>query len=91
MGFSSVWHPSWPSLYFYARPSEILDSLRHVHLGYLGLGTLGIIAFLLLRAIRWRFMLNNAVPYSQVFHIQNIGYMLTQLLPCDWATWRGLF
>ncbi len=67
--------------YFYARPGEILENLRHVHLGYLGLGVLGIIAFLLLRAIRWRFMLDNAVPYSQVFHIQNIGYMLTQLLP----------
>ena len=58
--------------YFYARPGEILENLRHVHLGYLGLGVLGIIAFLLLRAIRWRFMLDNAVPYSQVFHLSLI-------------------
>jgi uncharacterized protein (TIRG00374 family) len=66
---------------FYARPGEIIDSLRHVHLGYLAVGALGIVAFLLLRAVRWRFMLDNRPPYSQVFHIQNIGYMLTQLLP----------
>lgn len=66
---------------FYARPGEIIDSLRHVHPGYLAIGAVGIVAFLLLRAVRWRFMLDNAPPYGQVFHIQNIGYMLTQLLP----------
>lgn len=65
----------------YARPGEIIDNLRHVQLGYLLLGSLGVVAFLFLRAIRWRFMLDNSVPYSQVFHIQNIGYMLSQLLP----------
>ena len=66
---------------FYARPGEIIDSLRHVHLGYLAIGALGIVAFLFLRAVRWRFMLDSGPPFSQVFHIQNIGYMLTQLLP----------
>ena len=66
---------------FYARPGEIIESLRHVHLGYLAIGALGIVAFLFLRAVRWRFMLDSGPPFSQVFHIQNIGYMLTQLLP----------
>lgn len=66
---------------FYARPGDILENLSHVNAGYLLLGAFGIAAFLFLRAIRWRFMLNNSVSYSQVFHIQNIGYMLTQLLP----------
>jgi uncharacterized protein (TIRG00374 family) len=42
---------------------------------------LGIVGFLVIRAVRWRYMLNNAPSYRQVFHIQNIGYMLTQLLP----------
>jgi hypothetical protein len=36
---------------------------------------------MMLRAVRWRFMLNNQAPWHTVFHIQNIGYMLTQLLP----------
>lgn len=66
---------------FYARPDEIVDSLRRIQPGYLILSISGILAFLALRAVRWRFMLNNAVPYRQVFHIQNIGYMLSQLLP----------
>lgn len=65
----------------YANPAEILESLRHVQPGYLALAIAGIIGFLIVRAVRWRFMLDNAVAYSQVFHIQNIGYMLTQLLP----------
>lgn len=66
---------------FYARPDEIIENLRHVQWGYLLLGMAGIVGFLVIRAIRWRFMLNNGPSYSQVFHIQNIGYMLTQLLP----------
>jgi len=74
---------------FFAKPGDIIDNLRHVHLGYLLLGALGVVLFLVIRAVRWRFMLTGhdddggpaAPPYAQVFHIQNIGYMLTQLLP----------
>jgi hypothetical protein len=65
----------------YAKPAEILESLRHVHPLYLLLGILGVVAFLIIRAIRWRFLLGQTIPYASVFHIQNIGYMLTQLLP----------
>ena len=66
---------------FFAEPGEIIESLRHVHFGYLLLGAAGVVLFLAVRAVRWRFMLANAAPYAPVFHIQNIGYMLTQLLP----------
>jgi len=66
---------------FFAEPGEIIASLRHVQLGYLLLGAVGVVLFLAIRAVRWRFMLGNAAPYAPVFHIQNIGYMLTQLLP----------
>lgn len=66
---------------FFARPGEIIESLKHVHLGYLLLGMLGVLAFMVIRAIRLLFMLDNSIPYSKVFHIQNIGYMLSQLLP----------
>lgn len=60
---------------------DVLAALRTANYGYLGLTALSIIGFLILRAIRWRFMLNNVPPYSQIFHIQNIGYMLTNILP----------
>ena len=66
---------------FFAKPGEIIESLRHVHFSYLLLGAAGVVLFLAVRAVRWRFMLANAAPYAPVFHIQNIGYMLTQLLP----------
>ncbi|MFT5194386.1 MAG: hypothetical protein ACI85U_001393 [Candidatus Promineifilaceae bacterium] len=44
-------------------------------------GGLGQVLFLVLRTFRWRFILNNQVSWPKVFHIQNIGYMLTMLLP----------
>ena len=58
---------------FFAEPGEIIASLRHVHFGYLLLGAAGVVLFLVVRAVRWRFMLANAAPYAPIFHIQNIG------------------
>jgi len=45
------------------------------------LGGLAQVLFMVLRTFRWRFILNNQVAWPTVFHIQNIGYMLTALLP----------
>lgn len=66
---------------FYARPAEIIESLRHVRINYLLISMLSVVGFMFIRAIRLLFMLDNSIPYSKVFHIQNIGYMLSQLLP----------
>lgn len=69
------------------KPSEILEALRHTQYGWLVLAALALVLFLALRAIRWRFLLNSGqdagslLPYAIVFHIQNIGYMLTNILP----------
>lgn len=60
---------------------EIITALREAHYGYVLLSAAGILVFLVLRAIRWRFMLEGAVPLGRVFHIQNIGYLLTYILP----------
>jgi uncharacterized protein (TIRG00374 family) len=38
-------------------------------------------AFMFLRAWRWQIMLGNKVHYWPVFHAQNIGYLLTNILP----------
>lgn len=59
----------------------VISSLKSADYGLIAVSGLLIIAYLALRAVRWRLLLNNSVPYSSVFHIQNIGYMLTQLLP----------
>lgn len=69
------------AIFFFISPEEIWAALQTARYGYLLLTALGVILFLVLRAVRWRFMLNNDVGYMQVFHIQNIGYMLTSLLP----------
>jgi len=68
-------------IFLFIEPAAILQSLLEAQLSYLGLSALGVFFFMLIRAVRWRYMLNNQVPWSQVFHIQNIGYMFNMLLP----------
>lgn len=57
---------------------RILHSARP---GFLLLGAVYIVMFLVLRAVRWRYLLANSIPGKRVFHIQNVGYMLSQFLP----------
>jgi glycosyltransferase 2 family protein len=69
------------AIFLFIRPGDILAALRTARYEYLALSVVGVLAFMVLRAVRWRFMLDDRVTWSQVFHIQNIGYMLTMLLP----------
>lgn len=62
-------------------PQEVWHSLRTADYRYLIPCLLCLILFLAFRAIRWQFLLKGDVPLTQTFHIQNIGYMLTMLLP----------
>lgn len=62
-------------------PDQILPPLRAAELKHLIMGGLFIFMYIFLRAVRWRYLLNNSPSFSTVFHAQNIGYMLTQLLP----------
>jgi uncharacterized protein (TIRG00374 family) len=69
------------------KPGDIWDVIRQARVEFLLLAFLGLIGFLILRAIRWRFMLNggwtsrDGIAYLQVFHIQNVGYLVTNILP----------
>lgn len=69
------------AIFYFIRPQEILGALRTARYGYLLFGTLGILAFLAMRAVRWRFLLNNDAPWLTIFHIQNIGYLISTVLP----------
>lgn len=69
------------AIFFFIRPQEILVALQTTRYGYLIFTGLGIIAFLAIRAVRWRYMLHNDAPWATVFHIQNIGYLLSAILP----------
>jgi hypothetical protein len=62
-------------------PGEIVTALRQANLSYIGWSAVAIFVFMLIRAIRWRYMLANEISFSQVFHIQNIGYMFNMVLP----------
>lgn len=60
---------------------EAIHEISTADYRLVALGGLAQVVFLILRTFRWRFMLNHVVKWGQVFHIQNIGYMLTMLLP----------
>lgn len=60
---------------------EAIHEISTANYRYVLYGALGQLLFLVLRTFRWRFILNNEVSWSDTFHIQNIGYMLTMLLP----------
>ena len=69
------------AIFYFIRPQEIIEALKTARYGYLLLSAGGIILFMFLRAIRWRYMLNNDAPIKTVFHIQNIGYLISAILP----------
>lgn len=69
------------AILFFINPRDIWQALRSTRLDYVGLMALGLVLFLALRAVRWRFMLGTGVQYGPVFHVQNIGYMLNMTLP----------
>ncbi|MDX1413033.1 MAG: lysylphosphatidylglycerol synthase transmembrane domain-containing protein [Candidatus Promineifilaceae bacterium] len=69
------------AIFFFIRPEEIIASLKSARYGYLLISAGAIVFFMFLRAIRWRFMLNNDALIKTVFHIQNIGYLISTVLP----------
>ncbi len=68
-------------IFLFIDPAQIWAAFTSARYAYLLLSGLSFIVFMALRAVRWRFMLQGGVPYHRVFHIQNIGYMLTMILP----------
>ena len=70
------------AILFFIDPAQVAIALRTAQYGYLVLAALALLVYLWLRALRWRFMLGNAkISTLRVFHLQNIGFMMTQLLP----------
>jgi uncharacterized protein (TIRG00374 family) len=75
------------AIFIFVKPADILDALKDARYELWLLAILSVILFMVLRAIRWRFMLNAGnssepgVPFGTVFNIQNIGYFLTYILP----------
>lgn len=68
-------------MFWLIKPAEIAQAIQQTDARYL-LGTaVYLLIYLFLRAVRWRFLLGNRIPQTKLFHMQNIGQMLTQLLP----------
>jgi uncharacterized protein (TIRG00374 family) len=61
-------------------PHEVADTLTQAEYFYLIPATVGILAYLLARSIRWRIMLPGVSLYH-CFWITNIGYLVSNVLP----------
>jgi glycosyltransferase 2 family protein len=62
-------------------PAQIWQAVQQARLQPLLVGGLAILSYMSFRAVRWRYLLSNQIPYQDVFHAQNVGYLLTQILP----------
>ncbi len=62
-------------------PADIWATLQTADYRYLLVSAVCTVLFLVFRAFRWHLLLQQQASWSQVFHIQNIGYLLTMLLP----------
>jgi uncharacterized protein (TIRG00374 family) len=69
------------AIFLFIDPSQIWQALIQANYWYLLLTAAGIALSLVVRAQRWRFMLENDIPYKPAFHIQNIGYLVNNFLP----------
>ena len=69
------------AIFYFIHPQAILEALKTARYGFLLISAVAIILFMFMRAIRWRYMLNNDAPIMTVFHIQNIGYLISTVLP----------
>ena len=68
-------------MFWLIRPSDIAQAIQKANPYFLLWTALYLLLYLLFRAVRWRVLLGNQVALSDLFHIQNVGQMLTQLLP----------
>lgn len=57
------------------------DALRTARVVYLIPVAVLIVAGLLLRGVRWRWLLGNALPYWRTFHTLNVAYFANGILP----------
>jgi len=74
------------ALFVFVKPGDILAAIKNSRYEFWLLTALSLVIFMIIRAVRWRFMINrgfgrNVIAYNKVFHVQNIGYMLTNILP----------
>lgn len=68
-------------MFLIIKPAEIAQAIQQAEARYLWGTAVYLLIYLFLRAVRWRFLLGNRIPQTKLFHMQNIGQMLTQLLP----------
>lgn len=66
---------------FFVDEQAVLAAAKSADYRWLALSLVAQALYLWLRAVRWRYMLANQISTEQTFHVQNIGYMLTSLLP----------
>ena len=60
---------------------RVAETLAQAEYVYLIPATLGVLAYLIARAVRWRLLLGAQVSLSRCFWITNVGYLVSNVLP----------
>lgn len=69
------------AIYMVIDVDQLADALRSADPAAILVMASGQIIFLLIRAWRWRVILGGEAGYLRLLHAQNIGYLVTSLLP----------
>lgn len=60
---------------------QVAETLKQAEYVYLIPATVGILAYLLARSVRWRLLLGPDVSLARAFWVTNIGYLVSNVLP----------
>jgi hypothetical protein len=60
---------------------RVAETLAQAEYVYLIPATVGMVAYLMARAVRWRLLLGPSVSVSRSFWVTNVGYLVSNVLP----------
>ncbi len=60
---------------------QVVQVLAQAEYGYLVPATVGMVAYMAARAVRWRLLLGPSVSFSRSFWVTGIGYLVSNVLP----------
>ncbi|MEP7287300.1 MAG: lysylphosphatidylglycerol synthase transmembrane domain-containing protein [Chloroflexota bacterium] len=59
----------------------LVEQLQHADLRFVLVGFVVICGSAYLRALRWQAIVGTKIPYWNIFHAENIGYLINSILP----------
>ncbi len=61
--------------------NDLVNVLRQANVGLVALSGVLIVAAIFVRGWRWQIVLRTPTPFWTVFHVENVGYLINNILP----------